>query len=224
MWNPFKSTAAVSDKTQPRDGYKENEHGHLVPVGQIKTDKLKEDELVQAVAKELTALSDAVHGAKSAVMGFIDKYYDGEEHSEDYRTFYSFDGRYKLIVSTYKHRIFNDKLRQAWLLMSECIDRWSDSESEHGAMLKALAIQRVDFQHMTAHEKNQILELQKIPPPDNEPDWDKALSLLGRAVEVVRTKKRVNLYERDEVTRQYNLVQVNFYRVNVEGDVKQGSS
>lgn len=203
----------VANPVTPQEGYLENDKGHLVPVAQIPPRKLEENKTVLAIADKLNALAETVVDTKTSVLEELKTRNgpDGEK-TPDYETLYSFDGRWKVVISTYKHRVFNEHLRSAYRLMMDCIERWSEqAQSKGGHMLQALAIQRVDFERMTANEKNKIWELQKIEAPE-DPDWDRALGLLGRSVEVVRTKKRVNLYRRDEETRQYELVQVNFYR------------
>lgn len=194
-----------TDKKIP-DGYREDAQGRLIPESLVKDIDKARDELVLELVKRAQSLREMLIKFKALTFGDIEAFVDMSAEQYDVKlggkkgniTLYSFDGKYKIQRAIQESISFDERLQSAKQLIDECLKSWSE-----GARPELMALVndafRVD-QHGDIRTAR-ILALRRLDIEDER--WNKAMTAIGEACQVVGSKAYVRFYERVGDTNQY---------------------
>lgn len=194
-----------TDKQIP-EGYREDAQGRLWPESLVKDIDKARDELVLELVKRAQSLREMLIKFKALTFGDIEAFADMSAEQYDVKlggkkgniTLYSFDGKYKIQRAIQESISFDERLQSAKQLIDECLKSWSE-----GARPELMALVndafRVD-QHGDIRTAR-ILALRRLDIEDER--WNKAMTAIGEACQVVGSKAYVRFYERVGDTNQY---------------------
>lgn len=187
--------------TQPIPaGYRRDARDRLVPIEQIKDIDLARDQVVTDVITQVLALANQVAAFKRHALDELDAFVDlsSEQYGVDLGgkrggvTLTSFDGQYRIIRAISDTIDFDERLKAAEALISECLDEWSrDARAELRTVVQDAF--RADSKGKIATHK--ILSLRRIKIED--PKWGRAMEAISDAINVVSTKTYIRFYRRD---------------------------
>lgn len=179
--------------------YMTDTKGRLVPVDAVKPlDKLR-DETVCKWMDRARALRAEMAAFKGDVMGEILAFVDLAAADYDCRlggikgnvTLRSYDGLQEIRVQVAERLAFDERLKVAEALVSECLAAWTvDARPE----LKAIVERAFKSDEKGAVSTAAVLDLRRLDI--NDPRWKKAMEAIADAVLVTGTKSYVRFYER----------------------------
>lgn len=190
----------MTDPTTIPEGYRRDTQGRLVPEAQIRPIDRQRDELVREIiarAKPLRAqLADFRAQTFDDIQAFVDL------SAEQYGTriggqkgnvqLLSFDGQYKVQRAIAETIVFDERLQAAKSLIDECLRDWTEDAKPEAAALIQDAF-RVDSAGNI--RTGSVLGLRRINIADAR--WQRAMTAISEAVQVVASKSYLRLYERD---------------------------
>lgn len=187
------------DQSTVPEGFMRNAQGHLVPLALVKPVDQERDRLVRelvALAKDLNARLVA---AKLKCFGDVGAFADLSAEQYGVKrggkkgniTLPTYDGAFKLQISTAENITFDERLQAAKALVDECINEWAKDSPPEIIVLVQQAFQ-------TDKEGNinvgRILALRRLEITDER--WLSAMKAIGESVQVIGTKQYVRFYER----------------------------
>jgi hypothetical protein len=187
-------------------GYRKNAQGHLIPESLIKPIDIERDRLVQHLVGGASKLNSDLTDYKASAFGDIEAFV--EMSAEQYGakvggkkgnvTLFSFDGRYKIQRAVQERIAFDERLQAARALIEECFKEWTE-----GARPEVIALVDDAFRADTNGEIRtaRVLALRRFAISDER--WQRAMTAIGEAVQVVGSKSYVRIYERVGDTDQY---------------------
>lgn len=188
----------MSNKTIP-DGYRQDARGRLVPVEQIKDIDLARDQIVNETIHEAISLAEQVGDFKRKALQEIDAFVDlsAEQYGVELGgrrggiTLTSYDGEYRIVRAISDTLDFDERLKAAEALISQCLDEWSrDARAELRTVVQDAF--KADTKGKIATYK--ILSLRRIKIED--PKWTKAMEAIGDAINIVSSKTYIRFYKR----------------------------
>lgn len=180
-------------------GFRKNALGHLVPDEQIKpVDKVRDD-VVTDIVKAAKVLRQAMLDFKLATMGQITDFVDlsASEYgvkfggSKGNISLTSFDGQFQVRRAVGEHRVFDERIQTAKVLIDECIHSWSGGADTRLMAMVEHAF-RVDQQGQI--NVNQVLSLRQLDIDDAK--WKQAMDAIADAIQITGTSEYLRLYER----------------------------
>lgn len=199
----------MNDPETIPNGYMQDQAGRLVPVSTVKPIDIERDKLVVDIVGKARALNTQIGIFKSAVFGDIAAFI--ELSAEQYGTkvggqkgnvtLMSFDGRYKVQRAIAEHISFDERLQAAKALIDECITDWSKGSRPEIMVLVSNAFQ-VDKEGNI--NTGRILGLRRLEISDDR--WQRAMSAISEAVQVVGSKSYIRVYERVGDTGEYRAI------------------
>lgn len=181
------------------DGFKADAKGRLVPIGTIDKVDLLRDEMVNELAEEALQISGLLGAFKlkafSTIAAFIQ--IRGEQYGQVTRgtkgnvTFFSYDGRFK-IVRQYQDSIrFDERLQIA----KELLDQWAADVTD-GSRDEVKVLINAYFQTDKEGKINAglVLSLRRFKFTDSL--WLRAMEAIADSVMVVGSRSYVRIYER----------------------------
>jgi hypothetical protein len=190
-------------------GYMQDQAGRLVPIDTVKPIDIERDKLVADIIGKARALNSQIATFKNAVFGDIAAFI--ELSAEQYGakvggqkgnvTLMSFDGRYKVQRAIAEHISFDERLQAAKALIDECITDWSQGSRPEIQVLVNNAFQ-VDKEGNI--NTGRVLGLRRMQISDDR--WQRAMSAISEAVQVVGSKSYIRVYERIGDTGEYRAI------------------
>lgn len=179
--------------------YMTDAQGRLVPLSTVRAIDIERDKLVGEIVAKARVLNGQIAKFKTAVFGDIAAFV--ELSAEQYGakiggqkgnvTLMSYDGRYKVLRSIAERLTFDERLQAAKSLIDECITDWSQGSRPEIQVLVNNAFQ-VDKEGNI--NTGRVLGLRRLEIADSR--WQRAMTAIGEAVQVVGSKSYVRIYER----------------------------
>lgn len=195
----------MQNATQPT-GYWSDAKGCLIPESMIKPIDRERDRLVKDLVERARKVSKTLAEFKADAFGDIGAFVDLS--AEQYRaqlggkkgnlTLYSFDGRYRIQRAIQDRIAFDERLQAAKELIDQCLHDWTE-----GARPEIQAIVNQAFATDKEGQINtgRVLALRRLEIEDER--WQRAMTAIGEAVQVVGSKSYIRIYERIGTTEQY---------------------
>lgn len=181
------------------DGYMVNQHGHFIPVEQVKEiDKARDELILEKVGKvqtmqgQLRALKDELMGDIAAFVQLSAERYDAKlGGNKGNVTLLTYDGKYKIARAMSELLSFDEGLQAAKALIDECLKEWTaDSPGELRAIVdQAFRVDKEGRINTTA-----VLGLRRLNITDDR--WQRAMLAVSESLRVVDSKAYVRVYER----------------------------
>lgn len=188
------------------DGYMRNALGHLVPTSTVRPIDIARDELVRELVDRAKTLSGTIGAFKREAFGDIAAFV--QLSAEQYGaklggqkgnvTLLSFDGRYKVQRAISEHVNFDERLQAAKVLIDECIRDWSQGSRPE---LQALINDAFQVDKEGNINTGRVLGLRRLQIADEK--WQRAMTAISEAVQVVGSKSYVRVYERVGDSEEY---------------------
>lgn len=181
------------------EGYLQDALGRLVPVEMVKdVDKLR-DELVREISKKAEEVSALLAEAKKRWFADINAFIDtsAEEHGVKWGgvkgnvSLLSFDGAWKVQLSTDEYLTFDERLQVAKQLVDECLHAWSEGSRPE---IRAIINDAFQVDRKGRINQRRILSLRKLKIED--PQWRKAMEAIGDSLQVAGSKEYIRIYRR----------------------------
>ncbi|UZD92726.1 DUF3164 family protein [Pseudomonas corrugata] len=188
------------------EGFRKDARGHLVPEVLIKPIDLARDQLVSELVEGAKAVSSALAKFKVAAFGDIKAFV--EMSAEQYKatiggkkgnvTLFSFDGQFKIVHAVQDSIKFDERLKAARVLIDECAAEWTqDARSE----VRVLVNEAFRADKAGEISTGRVLALRRLEILDDR--WQRAMTAIGEAVQVVGSKSYIRVYERIGESDQY---------------------
>lgn len=187
-------------------GYWRDAKGCLIPESMIKPIDKERDRLVNELVGKARSVSDVLAKFKAEAFGDIAAFIDLS--AEQYQaqlggkkgnlTLYSFDGRYRIQRAIQDRIAFDERLQAARVLIDECLADWTEGASPE---LQAIVNQAFDTDKEGQINTGRVLSLRRLNIVDER--WQRAMTAIGEAVQVVGSKSYIRVYERIGETDQY---------------------
>lgn len=199
----------MTDQMTVPEGYRIDAQGRLVPEAMIRPLDLARDELVldlveraRSVSKtlfefrerafaDIEALVELAHEQYGATLG-------GRKGNLQIQ---SFDGRYRILRAMQEDIRFDERLQAAKSLIDECLRDWTAGARNEVITLINDAF-RVD--QTGKIRTGSVLALRRLKIDDER--WQRAMSAIAEAVQVVGSKSYVRVYERVGMTDEYRQI------------------
>ncbi len=187
-------------------GFRQDGQGRLIPESMIKPIDIERDHLVNQLVDRASALSGKLTEFKAAAFGDIKAFI--ELSFEQYGakvggkkgnvTLISFDGRYKIQLAVQESIALDERLQAARSLIDECLREWTQ-----GARPEVVTLVNDAFRADTKGEIRtaRVLALRRLEIADER--WQRAMTAIGEACQVVGSKSYIRIYERVGDTDQY---------------------
>jgi hypothetical protein len=196
-------TQAAAPKKAPEipKGYWQDAEGKLVHDSLVRPIDRQRDALVNAIVAEAKVHSGALGAFKLRTMGDIAKFIEQSVAEYDVKvggkkgnvTLYTFDGRFKVLRAVQDRVEFDERLLAAKQLIEECMADWSRNARYE---LKALINRAFDVDGDGKINVGRVLALRRVDIKDER--WQRAMTALSEALQVVSSKSYIRVYERDD--------------------------
>ncbi|MCQ4142815.1 DUF3164 family protein [Vogesella sp. AC12] len=195
-------------QTTPQDvtGYWKDAKGCLVPDAMVKPIDKERDRLVHELVGKARGVSDVLAKFKGEAFGDIAAFLDlsAEQYGAQLGgkkgnlTLFSFDGKFKVQRAIQDRIAFDERLQSARVLIDECLVDWTE-----GARPEIQAIVNQAFATDKEGQINtgRVLALRRLEIADER--WQRAMTAIGEAVQVVGSRSYIRVYERIGDTDQY---------------------
>jgi hypothetical protein len=191
--------------------YMADAKGALVPLEMVKPADKLEDETVRKImgyARDLSAQIVRFRGHTMTDLGEFDALLDQEYElkkggKKGNRTYQTFDGLMKVVVSVADFVDFGPQLQVAKILIDECLNEWSaDSRPE----IRAIVTRAFNTDKEGQINRSEIFMLLRMQIEDER--WLKAMEAIRDAMRVTGSKEYVRFYERDRITDGWQAVTI----------------
>ena len=185
--------------------------GALVPLEMVKPADKLEDEIVRKImgfAGDLSTQIARFRGHTMTDLGEFDALLDQEYGvkkggKKGNRTYQTFDGLKKVVVSVADFIDFGPQLQVAKTLIDECLNEWSaDSRPE----IRAIVTRAFNTDKEGQINRSEILMLLRMQIEDER--WLKAMAAIRDAMRVTGSKEYVRFYERHRITDGWSAVTI----------------
>ncbi|WP_219953016.1 DUF3164 family protein [Dickeya zeae] len=199
------STKQFTEATAP-EGYWVDAKGVLTPEHLIKPIDLARDALVGELVGRAKAVNKAL--AEFKLSGFADIAAFVDLSANEYGvsvggkkgniTLFTYDGRYKIQRAMNDRMSFDERIQAAKELIDSCLRDWTE-----GARPEVHALINNAFQTDKAGSIRvaEVLKLRKLEIDDAR--WQKAMLIIGEAVQIIGTSSYIRVYERIGDSDQY---------------------
>lgn len=190
-------------------GHRRDHLGRLVPEKQIRAIDLARDELVQEIVQKARLASDMLADFKAGVFRDIEAFVDlsAEQYGVQLGgqkgnvSLVSFDGRYKVLRAVQVNITFDERLKAAKALIDECLRDWTATAT---AELQTIVQDAFRVDQAGNIRISQVLSLRRLNIEDAR--WQRAMTAIGDAIQVIGSKSYVRVYERVGDTDQYRQI------------------
>lgn len=184
-----------------QNGYMEDAQGRLVPVAQIKEIDRERHDLVMEKVVKVKSMREQLAKLKVELLGDLGAFVEmsGEKYevklggNKGNVTFFSFDGRFKIVRQIAEYITFDERLQAAKALVDECLRAWTEGARTE---VRALIDQAFQVDKEGSVNTGRILALRRLNIDDER--WQRAMQAIGDAIQVTGTKAYVRVYERNE--------------------------
>lgn len=187
-------------------GYRQDAQGRLIHESLIKPIDQARDQLVQQFVDKAVKLKKELAQFKAEAFGDIEAFI--ELSAEQYGTtiggkkgnvtLLSFDGRYKIQRAVQEAIAFDERLQAARALIDECLRDWTE-----GARPEVVTLVNDAFRTDQNGDIRtaRVLALRRLEISDER--WQRAMTAISEACQVVGSKSYIRLYERVGETKEY---------------------
>ncbi|PWD90372.1 DUF3164 family protein [Ignatzschineria cameli] len=194
------------------DKYRENAHGNLVNIANIKESDLLRDEVVKEIILEVIGLRSKLSAAKeeffSSFHSFVElsaeKYGVKLGGKKGNTTLYSFDGKYRIDFAINERIELDERVNAAKALIDECIKDWSAGSNANVITLINQAFKVDKWGNLNTRR---ILELRNVEIDDER--WNNAMDAISDSLQVIDSKQYMRFYERLE-NGEYQQISLDF--------------
>lgn len=195
-----------------------NSRGHMVPDEQVREqDKLRNQVVMDLVQKALllnTQLSDFKRRALNDIADLVsmaaDKYEVQLGGKKGNVNLISYDGQYKVVRSVADRITFTEELEAAKVLITECIDDWTQGSSNN---VRALVDRAFKTNSQGQIKTGAVLDLIRLEIQDEK--WVRAMEALKDSIQVNNTTTYIRIYQRIGMSDQYAAVPLDIAAVRV---------
>lgn len=195
-----------AQKTQIPEGFWQDAQGRLVHENMIKPIDAERDRLVRDLVERASRLNAELTAFKASAFGDIEAFIELSAEQYDVKvggkkgnvTLYSFDGRFKILRAIQESIAFDERLQAARALIDECLRDWTEGARPEVATIANDAF-RTDAQGEIRTAR--VLALRRLDIKDER--WQRAMTAIGEACQVVGSKSYIRVYERIGETDQY---------------------
>lgn len=212
-------TQAVIIEERPQEGliringksYMADAKGSLVPLELVKPADKLEDETVRKImgfASDLSGQITRFRGHTMTDLGefdaLLEQEYDTKKGGKKgNRTYQTFDGLMKVIVSVADFVDFGPQLQVAKTLIDECLNEWSaDSRPE----IRAIVTRAFNTDKEGQINRSEIFMLLRMQIEDER--WLSAMEAIRDAMRVTGSKEYVRFYQRTRITDGWQAVTI----------------
>jgi len=193
-------------------GYMANGQGHLVRIESISEVDMARDELVKEIVGQAKGLSGVMKEFKRGTMGDIsafvelvaEKYEVSMGGNKGNLRLYSFDKKYMVQRQMSDHLIFDERIQVAKALLDEyALELSEGARSEIQTLIN-------DFFQVDKEgniNTNKVLSLRRFDFDGEK--WRRAMDIIADSLDVAGSTPYVRVYERDDESGKYNLIQLN---------------
>lgn len=191
------------------EGFWKDAQGRLVPESMVKPIDQERDRLVKHLVEHASKLSNALAGFKAAAFGDIEAFIElsAEQYSAKVGgkkgnvTLYSYDGRFKIQRAVQESIVFDERLQAARALIDDCLRDWTK-----GARPEVVTLVNDAFRTDTKGEIRtaRVLALRRLEIHDER--WQRAMTAIGEACQVIGSKSYIRVYERIGDSDQYKAI------------------
>lgn len=183
------------------EGYRLNDKGHLIPVDKIKEiDKLRDETVINLVGQAIS-LQIQMRSIKEQVFGEFHNFVELSAQEYDTQiggkkgnvTLMSFDGKYKVQIAIQDNLVFDERLQVAKSLIDECLRDWTKDSNDN---IKAIIDNAFAVDKEGKINIRRVLSLRSLNIVDDK--WQKAMTAISDATQVISSKEYMRFYERDE--------------------------
>ncbi len=209
----------MQNSTPIPEGYWQDAKGCLVPENMIKPIDKARDQLVQDLVRQARTVSATLARFKAAAFGDIEAFIDLS--AEQYQaqiggkkgnlTLYSFDGRYRIQRANQDRITFDERLQAARVLIDECLTDWTEGARPE---LQAIVNQAFAADKEGKINTGRVLALRRMDIHD--PRWQRAMTAISEAVQIVGSKAYIRVYERVGNTDQYQPIALDIASVGLQ--------
>jgi len=180
-------------------GYWQNAQGALIPEKTIKPIDRERNDLVLDIVSRARGLSEQIAAFKAQTFADIaafvelslEQYETNLGGKKGNLTLYSFDGRFKVQRAIQEHLQFDERLQAARTLIDECLADWTaDARPE----VQAIVAGAFNTDKQGNISTGRVLALRRLEIKDER--WQRAMTAIGEAIQVVGSKSYVRVYER----------------------------
>lgn len=199
----------MTKKTTIPAGYRQDAKGRLWPESQIKPIDLTRDQLVTDIVAAAKVLSGSIGEFKSSKFADIAAFLQlsAEQHgvklggAKGNLSLVSFDGRFKVQRAIAENITFDEQLQAAKVLIDECLADWTRGARGEVRLLVQDAFRADSAGNIRTAE---VLRLRRIEITDER--WQRAMTAISDAIQVIGSKSYLRVYERDEDTGEYRAI------------------
>lgn len=191
------------------EGYWIDVKGILTPEHLIKPIDKARDQLVGEIVERAIALNKALAEFKLSGFGDIAAFVDlsANEYGVNVGgkkgnvTLHTFDGRFKIQRAMQDRVSFDERIQAAKELIDACLSDWTEgARPEIRALINdAFRVDKTGFIRVA-----EVLKLRKLDINDER--WQKAMLIIGEALQLVGTSSYIRVYERVGDSGQYRAI------------------
>lgn len=202
----------MTEQTPIPEGYRLNDKGHLIPLDKIKEiDKLRDETVINLVKQ---ALSLQIQMRSTKEQFFAEFHNFVELSAQEYDTviggkkgnvsLMSFDGKYKVQIAIQDNLVFDERLQVAKSLIDECLTEWTKDSNDN---IKAIIDNAFAVDKEGKINIRRVLSLRSLNIVDDK--WQKAMTAISDATQVISSKEYMRFYERDKYGK-YQQISLDF--------------
>lgn len=198
-----------TQQTTVPTGFWKDAQGRLVPESMVKPIDQERDRLVKHLVDRASELSTELADFKAVAFGDIEAFIElsAEQYSAKVGgkkgnvTLYSYDGRYKIQRAVQESIVFDERLQAARALIDDCLRDWTQ-----GARPEVVTLVNDAFRTDTKGEIRtaRVLALRRLEIRDER--WQRAMTAIGEACQVIGSKSYIRVYERIGDSDQYKAI------------------
>lgn len=200
---------ADTPQTVVPEGFWQDAQGRLVPESMVKPIDQERDRLVKQLVDRASELNTELADFKAVAFGDIEAFVElsAEQYSAKVGgkkgnvTLYSYDGRFKIQRAVQESIVFDERLQAARALIDDCLRDWTQ-----GARPEVVTLVNDAFRTDTKGEIRtaRVLALRRLEIRDER--WQRAMTAIGEACQVIGSKSYIRVYERIGDSDQYKAI------------------
>lgn len=199
-------------------GYWVDAKGALIPEHLIKQIDKERDQLVKELVFHAKKVNEILTEFKmrgfTDIAAFVDlsanEYGVNVGGKKGNVTLYSYDGGYKIQRAMSDKMSFDERIQAAKELIDACLSDWTENARPEIQTLinDAFRVDKTGFIRVA-----EVLKLRKLDIDDER--WQKAMLIIGEALQLVGTSSYIRVYERIGDSNKYRPVALNIAGVGV---------
>lgn len=195
--------------------YRQDAHGNLVALANIKPVDLARDDLIRETFEKVLPAQQALAELKRSLMADVNAFIDmsveqyGVKRSvKGNTTLTSFDGRYRIVIANQDVLHFDERIQAAKALIDECLNEWSENSRPE---LKTIVQKAFDVNKEGKINVQRVLSLKNLEIDDEK--WQRAMRALTDSLHSQTSREYLRFYIRKADSEEYELVNMDFAKV-----------